>query len=65
MSQTRALSLRRETLAALTSDELTVVAGGSHLCAATDRCTHASIDASCPTVPLADCLSLKGCIQTR
>ena len=46
------LSLRRETLAALTSDELTVVNGGSHGC----TIGHGpSIDEQCPTLPVAVC----------
>ena len=48
------LSLRRETLAALTSDELTAVNGGSHACTV----THGpSIDQACPTptLPVAIC----------
>ncbi len=61
----RSLTLKRETLAELTDADLAAVAGGSHLCAVTDDCTHASIDADCPTFPLSPCLSLKGCIQTR
>ena len=61
----RSLTLKRETLAELTDADLAAVAGGSHLCAVTDECTHASIDADCPTLPLSPCLSLKGCIQTR
>jgi hypothetical protein len=47
------LSLRRESLTALTDDELGAVAGGSHLC----EVTHgASFDESCPTVPVNACV---------
>lgn len=52
----RRLTLRSEALAALTTDELTAVVGGSHLCRVTDDCTHVSIDASCPSVPVTRCL---------
>lgn len=64
----RSLHLKRESLTELTVDELGVVVGGTHAgCAVTDGCTHGgSIDQSCPTTPVADCLSLKPtCIQTR
>jgi len=47
--RTRSLSLKRETLAALTSDEMSAVNGGSHLCGV----THGpSFDESCPTPTL-------------
>jgi hypothetical protein len=59
----RRLSLRRETLAPLTTDEMVAVAGGSHLCAVTDNCgetlTHGpTIDQTCPTptLPVAICV---------
>ena len=48
------LSLKRETLAALSSDELAGVNGGSHACTV----THGpSIDQACPTptLPVAIC----------
>jgi hypothetical protein len=56
------LSLRRETLTQLSADEMTSVAGGSHLCGITDFCadtlTHGpSIDATCPSAPVTDCLN--------
>lgn len=59
------LSLRREPLTALTSDELNAVAGGQALthatCGITDTCTHGpSFDARCPTTPINQCLSLEG-----
>jgi hypothetical protein len=48
----RSLSLQRETLADLTSDELGSVAGGSHACAV----THGpSIDETCFSLPVTDC----------
>lgn len=58
----RSLSLKRETLSPLTSDELSAVAGGSHLCL-TDNVTHGpSIDESCNTLPVYQCLSINpGC----
>lgn len=52
----RVLRLNRETLTALTSDELSSVAGGSHLCTV----GHGpSFDQSCPTptLPVNDCLA--------
>ena len=52
MAQNRTLSLRRESLTELTTDELTAVAGGSHLCPV----THASIDTPCSTIHL-DCFA--------
>lgn len=58
MRKPRALSLRRETLAALTTGELSEVAGGSHLCFVTDDCTHATLYDPCPTNPLAVCLTI-------
>ena len=51
----RSLSLRRETLAALSSDEMSAVNGGSHLCTV----THGpSIDQTCPdlTLPVVLCV---------
>ena len=59
----RSLALRRETLTDLTPAELTSVAGGSHLCGVTDVCTDPvthgpSIDATCPTLPVADCIHI-------
>lgn len=48
----RRLTLRGESLAALTSDELAGVVGGSHAC----EVTHGeSIDQSCQTVPVTVC----------
>jgi hypothetical protein len=68
MRQNRSLSLKRETLAELTTGELTTVAGGSHLCAVTDNCTetigHNSLDATCPTVPVLVCINTLLCIMT-
>lgn len=58
----RTLALKRETLTALTTDDLAVVVGASHLCGVTDVCTHASVDASCPSVPVTNCLDT---IRTR
>ena len=58
MRKTRTLALTRETLTPLTGDELHAVAGGSHLCDLTDDCTHASLNAPCPTLPVLDCLSI-------
>ena len=71
----RKLSLKRESLAELTSVELVNVAGGaqeiSHLCNPTDRCGHGpSFDERCPTLPLYYCFkvaepaSLLDCIAT-
>lgn len=64
MRNARRLSLRRETLAPLTTDEMVAVAGGSHLCAVTDNCgetvTHGpSIDQTCPnpTLPVVLCVT--------
>jgi hypothetical protein len=61
--RTRTLSLKRETLSTLTTDELLLVAGGqqelTHLgCNPTNECGHGpSFDEPCPTLPLNDCLS--------
>ena len=70
MRKSRSLSLKRESLADLTTSELGVVAGGqqelTHLaCNVTDYCTHTrSFDEPCPTVPVNPCLSLdRPCIQ--
>lgn len=56
----RHLTLRRESLAELTVDQLGVVVGGTHAgCAATDGCTHGgSLDQACPTTPVRVCLSM-------
>lgn len=55
----KTLSLKRESLAPLTPGEMASVAGASHLCLdVTEACGHASIDQSCPTVPVVPCLSL-------
>lgn len=56
----RKLSLKREALAPLTTDELVAVAGASHVCGVTDACTDTvthgpSVDQSCPTVPPTTC----------
>lgn len=68
----RTLSLKREALSELSTGELRGVVGGTHAgCAATDDCTHQSVDVACPvpTNPIAPCLSLDrytcACIQTR
>ncbi len=61
----RTLTLKRETLADLSSDELVAVAGGqaqlTHdtcvTCNVTYRCTHGYSFDSCRTVPVNDCLS--------
>lgn len=58
MRAPRRLSLRRETLTALTDGDLAAVAGGSHLCTGGPG---TSIDAPCPTLPLSPCLSLNSC----
>ncbi|HEU0131540.1 MAG TPA: class I lanthipeptide [Mycobacteriales bacterium] len=50
----RTLTLRRETLAPLTTDQLAEVAGAA---AATGGCPF--------TFHVRDCLSLDGCIETR
>jgi hypothetical protein len=61
--RTRTLSLKRETLSTLTTDELLAVAGGqqelTHLgCNPTNECGHGpSFDERCPTLPVQDCLS--------
>ncbi len=48
----RRLTLKREPLAALSADELSAVAAGSHLCGT----THGpSIDESCDTLPVTYC----------
>ena len=67
----KSLSLKRETLSPLTSNELVSVAGGqqqllTHLtCNPTDGCGHGpSFDERCPTFPVNPCLSLNGCIVT-
>ena len=70
----RTLSLKRESLAELSTDDLVSVAGGqalTHLCGPTDRCTHGpSFDERCPTLPVNDCIkvaqpaSLLDCIAT-
>lgn len=54
------LSLRRETLAPLSVEDMTAVVGGSHTCPLTDRCgdtiTHGpSFDATCPSAPVTGC----------
>ena len=50
------LSLKRETLAPLSSSEMTHVVGGSHFCAVTDACadtiTHGVTFDACPTPTL-------------
>ena len=57
MPNARTLSLKRETLTALSDGDLAAVNGGSHLCA-TDALTHgASCEQSCPTVPVNDCIN--------
>ena len=49
MRNARRLSLKRETLTPLSPDEMTGVAGGSHLCTV----THGpSFDQACPTPTL-------------
>ena len=64
MRHARKLSLKRETLTQLTTDEMTAVAGGSHACVTdncTDRVTHGpSFDAQCPTLPLNYCIQISG-----
>ena len=59
MRQTRKLSLKREALTQLTTEEMAAVAGGSHACV-TEGCTAGvthgpSFDVSCPTLPINDC----------
>ena len=56
MRDARRLSLRRETLTVLTSDEMSGVAGGSHLCTVTHG---ASFDVACPipTTPINECVN--------
>ncbi len=59
MRSTRALSLRRESLAPLGDGELSAVNGGSHFCTVGHGPTF---DTPCDyTQPLNDCLSLNGC----
>ncbi|HEX8002711.1 MAG TPA: class I lanthipeptide [Mycobacteriales bacterium] len=51
----RSLSLKRETLTALSDDQMSSVQGGSHLCGV----THGpSFDQSCPTptLPINECV---------
>ena len=68
----KSLHLKRESLTALSADELGAVAGGAyeltHLaCNATDDCGHGrSFDEPCPTIPVNPCLSHgpTPCIQT-
>ena len=60
MRQPRKLSLKRETLTPLTTDEMAAVAGGSHLCV-TEYCTTGvghgpSFEYYCPTLPLNECV---------
>lgn len=55
VNRPRTLSLKRETLSELSSAELDLVVGGSHLCTV----THESIDASCPTLPVLLCITPK------
>ncbi len=52
----RSLVLKRETLSELTASQMSVIAGGSHLCA-TDGITHGmSCENACPTVPFNVCI---------
>ena len=65
MRQARTLTLKRETLTQLTTDEMATVAGGSHVCGVTDACTDGvthgpSIDVNCPTLPINPCLAPVG-----
>lgn len=59
----RSLSLKRETLSALTTEELVSVNGGqqelTHVsCNPTNACTHGpSFDQQCPTTPVNYCIS--------
>ena len=59
MNNARKLSLKRESLADLTSSDLANVAGGQALthatCGITDRCTHGATFDYCPTIPLNEC----------
>lgn len=59
----RSLSLKRESLAALTTDEMTGVAGGSHGCTV----GHGpSFDQACPTTPVNFCVDLVlECLRSR
>lgn len=65
----KSLSLKREALSELSTDELGHVAAGQALthttCNVTDRCTHGrSFDETCPTFPINPCLSLdRPCIN--
>ena len=59
MRHTRKLSLKRETLTQLTTDQMAAVAGGSHACV-TEGCTAGvthgpSFDVDCPTLPVNHC----------
>jgi hypothetical protein len=57
MKNARTLALKRESLTALTGDELAVVVGGTHLCV-TGTCGHgATFDTPCaiPTTPVNNC----------
>lgn len=60
MRPTRALSLKRESLAPLGDGELSAVNGGSHFCTVGHG---ASFDTPCPipTTPINACLSLPDC----
>jgi hypothetical protein len=51
----RTLRLNREVLTELSTDELDLVVGGSHLCGVTDACTHGASFDNCPTIPLNAC----------
>ena len=59
MNNARKLSLKRESLADLTSSDLANVAGGQALthatCGITDRCTHGATFDYCPTIPINEC----------
>src|SRR5687767_1379636 len=71
----KSLSLKRESLAALSTDELGAVAAGQQAllthatcgtCGLTDTCGHGlSCVSPCPTIPVNPCVSLgdKACIQ--
>ncbi len=62
MNNARRLTLRRESLAPLTGDDLAAVAGGSHECPTRPGCetlTHGpSLDEPCPTptLPVLNCV---------
>ncbi len=65
----RTLSLKRESLAVLSTDEMAGVAGGSHACGVTHT---ASFDVDCPTLPVnvcvqevRECLASRSCFMTR